>query len=37
MLAAVDLDDEMLFQAYEVDNIRADWPLATELVPVDLT
>jgi hypothetical protein len=37
VLAAVDLDDEMLLEADEVYDIRADWSLAAELVTEDLT
>jgi hypothetical protein len=36
MLSAVDLDDELLLEAEEVDDIRTDRLLAPELVAVEL-
>jgi hypothetical protein len=35
MLAAVRLDHETVLEADEVDDVRANWLLAAELVPIE--
>jgi len=36
VLATIHLDNETFFQAYEIDDVEANGPLAAELVAMDL-